>query len=132
MAETLPLTGINHISRQVRDVAKSQAFYQDVMGFQPLKRPSFRFPGAWLFRDGLQVHLIGDQEMDELDAEINSRANHVAFHSDDLDAVEQNLIEHGVVYRVNIQDGTGNKQIFFHDPDGHTIEVATYPEPQMA
>ena len=34
--------------------------------------------------------------------------------------------EHGIPYRVNIQSQTGLRQLFFCDPDGHHVEVATY------
>ena len=126
MPSSLPLVAIHHLSFQVKDVEKTQAFYCQLMGFRPIKRPDLKFPGAWLFRDGLQIHLIGGQDLDRLPGDINSRADHVAFHSVDLETVEQQLIEHGIHYRVNIQTGSGVKQLFFHDPDGHTVEIGTY------
>ena len=127
MADSLPLGGLHHLSRQVSDVERSRAFYRDVLGFAEIQRPDLKFNGAWLENYGIQVHLIGDQDFNPEDKEISSRANHTAFHSADLDRTEQLLREHGVQVRVNIQSGTGNKQLFFHDPDGHTIEIATYP-----
>lgn len=132
MPEPLPTRNIHHVSLQSKDAEKTERFYREVLGFAPLKRPPFQFPGAWLFKDGLQIHLIGGQGRETEAKEISSRADHVAFHSDQLDAVEKLLGEHGIEYRVNIQSGTNLKQLFFHDPDGHTIEIATYPEPMPA
>ena len=44
----LPLRALNHVSLCVRDVAKSAAFYQDVLGFTEVRRPScFDFDGSW-------------------------------------------------------------------------------------
>ena len=44
----LPLRGLNHVSLCVRDVAASAAFYQDILGFQEVRRPScFEFDGSW-------------------------------------------------------------------------------------
>ena len=127
MADPLPLGGLHHLSRQVSDVERSRAFYRDVLGFAEIQRPDLKFNGAWLENYGIQVHLIGDQDFDPEDKGISSRANHTAFHSGDLERTEQLLREHGVDVKVNIQSGTGNKQLFCHDPDGHTIEIATYP-----
>jgi len=43
-----PLRALNHVSLCVRDVPKSAAFYQDVLGFTEVRRPScFDFDGSW-------------------------------------------------------------------------------------
>ena len=131
MSAPLPTTSIHHVSFLVKDAEKTEAFYRNVLGFAPLVRPALKFPGAWLFKDGLQIHLIQHEDAFKYDAaaEITSRADHIAFHSEDIDRVEALLKEHDVAYRVNIQAGSGLKQLFFHDPDGHTLEMANYPAP---
>ncbi len=127
-ATPLPTVGLHHLSYSVADVEGCQAFYEQVLGFQALERPAMGFPGAWLLRNGLQIHLIGGQGHQPPDERaISSRDDHIAFASDDLRAVEQALQAHGVAYRENIQGGSGLRQLFFHDPEGRTIEVAEYP-----
>ncbi|QGJ70113.1 Glyoxalase [Planctomycetales bacterium 10988] len=125
---TLPLKRIHHISLQVKDVTITQAFYEDVFGFKSMPRPPFDFPGAWLENYGIHIHLIGGQAPDLSPEEISSRGDHIAFHTEDPDAIEEVLKEHDIPYRINIQSGTKLKQIFFHDPDGHTLEIASYSQ----
>ena len=53
----IPVRG-HHVSFAVGDVEASLAFYRDVLGLEPIERPDFGFPGAWLEAPGVQVHLI--------------------------------------------------------------------------
>ncbi len=62
MPEALSVEFIHHVSRVTRDLERSREFYIDVLGFQPIQRPNFSFPGAWLFNYGLQIHLIQTPE----------------------------------------------------------------------
>jgi len=44
----LRLQSVNHISLICRSVEESMDFYQNVLGFFPIRRPgSFDFDGAW-------------------------------------------------------------------------------------
>jgi catechol 2,3-dioxygenase-like lactoylglutathione lyase family enzyme len=125
MPTPLPLKNLHHVAVATRDPDASLAFYRDVLGFAPLERPDFNFRGAWLFKDGLQIHIIENQPHDG-DGKIDPRADHLAFAVDDLDVVERSLGEHGIQYHKQINAG-GIPQIFFHDPDGHHIEIGIYP-----
>jgi catechol 2,3-dioxygenase-like lactoylglutathione lyase family enzyme len=71
--------------------------------------------------------LIVDESIGDPDGPIDTRANHLAFYVDDLDAIERLLTQHGIPHRINIQTETQVKQIFFRDPDGHHVEVGSYP-----
>jgi catechol-2,3-dioxygenase len=47
-SQALPLLSLNHVSLCCRSVWESMKFYEDVLGFVPIKRPSsFKFTGAW-------------------------------------------------------------------------------------
>lgn len=47
--EALPLLSLNHVSLLCRSVWNSLRFYEEVLGFVVIKRPSsFNFNGAWL------------------------------------------------------------------------------------
>lgn len=46
--EALPLLSLNHVSLLCRSVWDSTRFYEEVLGFVLIKRPSsFNFNGAW-------------------------------------------------------------------------------------
>lgn len=122
----LPLRSINHIGRLTKHLDASKAFYRDVLGFEEIVRPNFNFSGAWLYKYGLQLHLIVDEAIGDAQGEIRSRDNHLAFEADDLQEIERILKEKNIPHRVQFQADTNRKQIFFRDPDGHHIEVGTY------
>ena len=45
----LPISSISHLSRVVKEVEKTSAFYANVLGFVPVRRPSsFEFEGSWV------------------------------------------------------------------------------------
>lgn len=44
---SLPVRGLNHVSRVCQDVEASEAFYCTLLGFCPIRRPRFDFAGAW-------------------------------------------------------------------------------------
>lgn len=127
MTAPLPLRSLHHVSRRTKHLEESTAFYRDVLGFRQIPRPELTFPGAWLYDGALQIHLIADESIASPSGPIQTRDDHIAFYCDDVPAVERLLTEHGVEFRVNIQAHSGTRQIFFRDPDGHHVEVATYP-----
>ncbi|CAM6024533.1 unnamed protein product, partial [Sphagnum balticum] len=144
---TLPLKSLNHISLNCKDLEASIKFYQHLLGFVPVKRPgSLNFAGAWLFDYGIGIHLLQAEEetcnevvdasaiaahsaLDQLipkpGADINPKDNHISFQCDDMLLVEQKLQENGVksVRCVVVDNDIKVDQLFFHDPDGHMIEV---------
>lgn len=122
----IPLVSINHIARATPNVDRMLAFYRDVLGFRQVWRPNFEFKGAWLHNHGVMIHLI-EGPPHAAPGEISTRGEHVAFHTEDLDAVEQFLAERHIPFKKAHVPQSGVTQIFFHDPDGNHIEVATYP-----
>jgi catechol 2,3-dioxygenase-like lactoylglutathione lyase family enzyme len=123
----LPIKSVNHVGRITTRVDESRAFYRDVLGFREVARPNFDFPGAWLFNYGIMIHLIYNEAATGPVGEIQTRHDHLALHCDDMELVERLLNEHGVPYRKNVIADRGITQIFCRDPDGHHIEIGTYP-----
>ncbi|CAM6046284.1 unnamed protein product [Sphagnum compactum] len=127
----LCLSSVNHISRNCVDLDKSVEFYENVLGFKPIKRPgSFGFAGAWLYNYGMGVHLLQVEEDIELaiqnrNREINPRDDHISFQCEDIVQVENDLKERSIkcTRRVVEEGGIMVEQLFFHDPDGFMIEV---------
>lgn len=78
----LRLQSVNHISLICKSVEESMDFYQNVLGFFPIRRPgSFDFDGAWLFGYGIGIHLLETENPEKLPKkkEINPKDNHISF-----------------------------------------------------
>ena len=131
MPAPLPIIGLHHIARVTRHLDDTLDFYCNVLGFQQLRRPPFSFRGAWLFNYGVQIHIIENESLaGERNDQIDSRANHLAFRVEDIDAVKSSLAEHGIDFVERVNAG-GIQQIFFQDPDGHHIEIAVVGDPSI-
>ncbi|PNW72196.1 hypothetical protein CHLRE_16g678200v5 [Chlamydomonas reinhardtii] len=133
----LPLKALNHVSRCCEDVARSFAFYTDVLGFIPVKRPtSFEFEGAWMFNYGIGLHLVKGNPAPR-DSKIEPKTCHISFQvSISLEEMEAHLKEWGLDYvkQVFVEDGVEVGQLFFHDPDNNMIAPLTStrcPLPRM-
>lgn len=128
MPQALPIQSVNHLARCTQRLDAMRAFYRDVLGFREIRRPDFKFPGAWLFNYGLQIHLIVDDHASlDHSHDISTRAAHLALHIADAATAEALLNEHGIHYVKNFVPDTGVTQFFFHDPDGNHIELGCYP-----
>ncbi len=127
MLPPLPLEAVNHLGLMSRRIEESKHFWRDVMGFREVSRPNFDFAGAWLYNYGLMIHIIYNDNAGNTEGEIQTRATHIALHTQDLAAVEKLLTEHGVPYRKNEIKDRKIAQIFCRDPDGNHVEIGTYP-----
>lgn len=111
------IADIHHVSINVSDVARSEAFYVGVLGLAVLPRPEFAFAGRWLDAGaGRQVHLI---ETEHIPRDVGQ---HVAFRVDDLAETCSHLDSRGVEVTEPKPVGSG-LQSFFHDPDGNRLEI---------
>jgi catechol 2,3-dioxygenase-like lactoylglutathione lyase family enzyme len=126
MPTPLPITALHHIARVTRRPSESIAFYRDVLGFRELQRPAFTFRGAWLYNFGVQIHIIENPAAaPDPERTIDSRGNHLAFHVTDIDESKSQLRSAGIEFTEQVNAG-GIHQVFFRDPDGHFIELASY------
>ncbi|KAJ8771145.1 hypothetical protein K2173_023470 [Erythroxylum novogranatense] len=129
--EALPLLSLNHVSLLCRSVWDSVRFYENVLGFVLIKRPSsFNFNGAWLYSYGIGIHLIENPSLEDFDKimeprPINPKDNHMSFQCTDVGLVKRRLQQMGMRYVTALvqEDGVKVDQVFFHDPDGYMIEV---------
>jgi len=126
----LRLTALNHVSRVCKDVQKAAEFYEHVLGFVPIQRPSsFEFEGAWMFNLalGLGFHLVQNEEdtSPAVPQPINPKADHLSFQSDSLAEVKAKLSHMNIPFRQEtvLEAGIKVTQVFFHDPDNNMIEI---------
>ncbi|CAA6667686.1 unnamed protein product [Spirodela intermedia] len=100
----MPTMVLNHVSFVVQSVSRSVSFYEGVLGFTSIKRPSsFLFKDAWLLSNGLGIHLLESTEPEKLPRKkkkINPKENHISFQTSDMELT-----------------------LFFHDPDGYMVEI---------
>jgi catechol 2,3-dioxygenase-like lactoylglutathione lyase family enzyme len=137
-----------HYSHCVADMARSRAFYVDVLGFTPVAEFDFdddataqvmglawcRFKGLFLQRDGMRIELIAFTEPPPDASYRKHRANeighsHLSFYVLDLDATLAELTSKGVP----VEDATrtvlpsGVTCCVVRDPDGFPIELVQVP-----
>src|SRR5262245_47127239 len=114
---------VDHVSFAVRDLARSLAFYRDVLGLAVAPRPDLGIPGAWLQAGDAQVHLIevpADFEAGTPPPTLNPAAGHTAFGIDDYESTLAALQGHGLDV---LTFGAAAGQMWVKDPDGNTIEL---------
>jgi glyoxylase I family protein len=112
----VPVQRLQHVALAVRDLDEAVAFYAH-LGFSPLPRPDFGFPGAWLQAGAAQIHLTVEPDL------AVRTANHLALEVDDLDGVMGALEAAGLkVGRIPETPGAG-QQAFLQDPTGNLIEL---------
>jgi glyoxylase I family protein len=114
---------VDHVSFAVRDLARSLAFYRDVLGLEPVPRPDLGIPGAWLGAGEAQVHLIEvptDFDAGAPPPALNPMAGHAAFGIDDYDAALAALTAKGLDV---LAFGRDAGQMWVKDPDGNIIEL---------
>lgn len=102
---------------------RSQRFYEDVLGLEPIERPDLGFPGAWYRAGDCEVHLIVPIDGMDVGAppvELNPMAVHTAFTIDDYSAVVARLKSAGLEL---LELGAEAGQLWIRDPDGNVIEL---------
>lgn len=121
------LQGIDHVALAVRDVARSAAWYVEVLGFE------HRFPGMW---NGVPV-FVGKGEtalalfaVSDPNPVPRPRGSitmlHLAFRATrtEFAAAQRDLKAREIPFE--FQDHAISHSIYFSDPDGHELEITTY------
>lgn len=133
-AQPLALRGIHHITLIATDLARTVSFYRDLLGMTLLKQTvNDDDPGAkhFFFGDpdatpGTMVTFLEYAGMDP--GEIGAgTTHHFALRAgtlEELEAWRAHLTAHGVQC-TEVLDRTYFSSIYFRDPDGHIVEIAT-------
>ena len=123
------LDGIDHVALRVRDTARAAAWYIEVLGFE--RRHEGMWGGVPVFlgrgntalalfpaRDGEGTALRG--------ASKRSGMLHLAFRATrrNFIAAQTDLRQREIAFE--FQDHGISHSIYFHDPDGHELEITTY------
>ena len=117
---------LDHVALRVSAVAASANWDREVLGMKPA------FEGMW---DGVPtmlslgptlVALFPAREQDPDAVPARLRMDHFAFRTDaaNFELARQELPERGIP--VEYADHQASRSIYFHDPDGHQVEITTY------
>ncbi|XP_031278202.1 lactoylglutathione lyase [Pistacia vera] len=130
---------LNHISRESLDIRRLADFYKEIFGFEEIEAPDFgEFKVIWLNLPGaFALHLIERSPVTKLpegpysatspvaDASHLPRGHHICFSVANFDSFVHTLQEKGIqTFQRSLPNGKV-KQIFFFDPDGNGLEVAS-------
>jgi lactoylglutathione lyase len=118
---------LNHIGVYVSNLAKSTAFYENILNLKQIPEPFHDGKHTW-FTIGAAGHLhLIQGESKEFTRDKN---DHLCFSVKSIEGFIANLDNHKVEYTNwpgTAKEPTvrvdGVKQIYFKDPDGHLIEI---------
>ncbi|SHE68641.1 Glyoxalase-like domain-containing protein [Microbulbifer donghaiensis] len=111
-----------NISAPMELLLEVRDFYCAVLGLQEGFRPDFARRGFWLYAgERPLVHLVESNV--RFATEAPSYLDHTAFHTENLQAVVDELESLGVSYTKTHVPGGDLRQVFFTDPAGTGIEV---------
>ena len=130
----MKISAIDHVSLVTRDLERSVAFYRDILGLHPVKRPAFKSQGAWMGSGTLEIHLTINPDGHLRPApQIDTGDIHFAARVADFAAMEKHLIANG--FSESAADGDPKRlvfrrngpapyqQLYLLDPDNHLIEI---------
>jgi catechol 2,3-dioxygenase-like lactoylglutathione lyase family enzyme len=130
----MPITHMQHYMVLSKDLEKTRAFYEDVLGLKVGPRPPFDFDGYWIYTgDVAAVHVAGQASYAksgrspasarEAARHGSGSVDHIAFAATNYDELIASFKKHGVPYRATVVPGSDLRQLFVHDPDGIQIEI---------
>jgi catechol 2,3-dioxygenase-like lactoylglutathione lyase family enzyme len=125
-----PTKGIRHVALLVRDMARMEAFYRDVLGYREEWRPSpaelYLTRGA----DNLALHALEAAQATSPESG-ETRLDHIGLlmaAPEDVDAWAEWLIQRGVA--LDTQPRThrdGARSFYARDPEGTRIQFIWHP-----
>jgi glyoxylase I family protein len=118
--------GVHGVRYQVKDVARSVAFYTTQLGFtlEHQQLPAFAsvsLGDAQILLSGPQAS--GSRPMPNGQQQEPGGWNRVVLRVNDLPAFIETLKKAGLHFRNDMETGPGGKQIQVEDPDGNPIEL---------
>jgi catechol 2,3-dioxygenase-like lactoylglutathione lyase family enzyme len=131
----MSVTGLDHFNIRAKDLDGMRDFFVDIIGLSEGDRPSFEFPGYWLYAGdaGAVIHLVDAERPrgyvsghGEDDAVGTGVVDHLAFKGVDAPGLLAKLEEQNIEHTIRTLPNGAAKQIFVKGPEGVVIEVV-YP-----
>lgn len=113
-----------HTMLRVRDLDKALAFYTGFLGLKEVRRKDIGDEATLVFLTDEQerYHLELTHNKDGREYSLGDQFGHLAFFTDDLDAVIRDVEARGWWHR-GAKKSVGSKYIFVKDPDGYDVEI---------
>ncbi|HET9716282.1 MAG TPA: VOC family protein [Pseudolabrys sp.] len=134
VVENMPkLDGILETAIHTENMARARAFYEGILGLKPIytdeRLSAYAVAGRdvlLLFRKGATGETVV-LPSGTIPGHGGDGSLHVAFaiEKDELAGWEAHLISSGVAIEGRNQWSRGGQSIYFRDPDGHLLELAT-------
>jgi catechol 2,3-dioxygenase-like lactoylglutathione lyase family enzyme len=122
----MAILDLDHINIRTTELARTQAFFTEVLGLTVGWRPDFPFGGTWLYAgDKDVVHLVEVSKPSQPSR--GSALDHFAFAIDDYDDAERRLKAAGMAYEPAAAPNGGIRQMFVTELNGVTIELNWRP-----
>jgi catechol 2,3-dioxygenase-like lactoylglutathione lyase family enzyme len=139
----LNIVTLHHVTLPVSNLERAKAFYEDVLGLEPIERPKFSFFGAWYRVGSGGLHLIVPEKDDEptfrpgkgADSHDAHFAIRVARYSEAVRHLESKgyrqssekqprpTADNPLPMRLSPSGPAGFPQIYVLDPDRNVIEI---------
>ena len=118
----MAIIGLDHVNIRTTELARTQAFFTEVLGLTVGWRPDFPFGGAWLYAGEKDVvHLVAANRAGAPTR--GSSLDHFAFAIDDFEAARAALDAAGMAYEPSAAPNGGIRQLFVTELNGVTIEL---------
>lgn len=127
----MTILALDHVTVRTSKLEESRDFYVDVVGLSVGSRPSFKFPGYWLYVNEHPVlHLFDEDDEGNLAKYMGSRetsgvgaVDHVALRCNGIDEFRARFAAQSVEVLERTVPELGQHQIFLKDPNGVTVEL---------
>jgi len=126
MATHVFIEGVHGIRYQVKDVARSVAFYSTHLGFTVVHQQLPAFASMSLGDTEILLSgpgASGSRPMPDGKPQEPGGWNRIVLKVKDLPAFIETLKKAGVRFRNEMETGPGGKQIQVEDPDGNPVEL---------
>ena len=122
----MQLEGIDHVAMGVHDVERSAKWYTEVLGFERLHEGVWGGVPTFVGKGNTGIALFPASQEAKPSAYREIRMLHLAFRADreNFLAAQRELEKRGIKFE--FQDYEISHSIYFHDPDGHQLEITTH------
>jgi catechol 2,3-dioxygenase-like lactoylglutathione lyase family enzyme len=131
--------GLRHLALSVSDMARAEAFYGGVLGFQVEWRPDPDNLYMRLGLDNLALHTFQPRDAADQQAftsRAGQRLNHLGIvvpKPEDVDAWAAHLSAHGVkILAAPKTHRDGARSLYCADPDGNEVQILYHPPISIA